>query len=1560
MGVVVPNFASSTEDRVSGALIVDGGLRFDSGKSHYLSRTPSTVGNRKTWTWSGWVKLAKTSFNNLLECVGPTTPGTRTSFMINDLDKIDLFTDNTSSSRITTTQVFRDYSAWYHIVLAVDTTQATASNRVKIYVNGSQITTFSTATYPSQNLDTQVNNTQLHTIGRVYDPFYANMYLADVHFIDGQALGPEYFGYTDPFTNTWRPKKFSGSFALETASSFTLSNSDFSANNLRSGSNAVTSGVLTDGTLNYDQTFYGNNGANGAYLDIDMTGSSTGELFLVRYWNAAEAGGQTITATCKQVDSGGNDISGTSVSQTWTQGQKWNDGSGYIQQTIQSNTSKIRLIFSGNSNNSFGWGIGEVQVEQLRLNQNSFHLPFDGSAPIGQDQSGRGNNWTPVNFGGSNTIEKATGALPILNTDGGGKVATPGVLGSKIGKTYTVTVPGGTGGGYYLDGIQKPTLNLIRGATYTFDQSDSSNTGHPLVFATIANENNYSDGVTTNGTPGSAGAYTRITVPHNAPDTLYYHCSVHSGMGGSTSQTTDIKKADPYAWKNVLALPLVGIKSDFSNQINSGTTEKVVTNTGTADASTAQSNFYGGSFYFDGTNDYLSIPDNTDFEPGTGDFTIECWIYPTAAGGNGVMIASHGGTAFGDQPGWSLLLRTDKKIQLYSQATPYPGSTNNLISNNTIQLNTWNHIAVTRNGTTQRIFLNGVLDNSNTSSLNIGTTYSFYIGRSQGLNGEYWSRYSGYINDFRFYKGLAKYTSNFIPASTDPDIVPDSPSGVSYSSNVALVPSTDGAVAFDGSGDYLSIPNSSDFIPGTNDFTIEGFFYLSAHSTGDTTNLYGINNGGGLNPKITVYVDPNGTLHFDFTTAGGASLITSSSGTITTGVWYHIAFVRNSGVFNGYVNGSSVGSSSAGINLTGLTQPFFIGYIGESYGTTLNGFVSNFNFINGTALYTSNFTPPSAPLTSTETTKLLCCKSNSSATAADVTPGTITANGNAAATNFNPFTVNINTQRGKQSGYATLNPLAKDSSLTLSNGNLEAVASGLTFKATAGTIYVSSGKWYAEFTLGSGTVGDMTVGVVNTQYSFTTAQYIGSNSNSWGYYSGNGQKYTNGSGSSYGSTFSTSDVIGVALDMDAGTLTFYKNGVSQGQAFTSITGTVTFGVATYSTGQWIANFGQKPFKFPPPAGFQPLTLANTPRPTIVRPDQYVDITTWTGTGAARDINVGWKPDFVWIKERGSTGGHVLYDTVRGATKHLASHSTNGENTDTDALTSFTSNGFSLGSGYTVVSVNGSTRTYVGWSWKAGGNSNTFNIDDVGYATASAAGLTAGTITPTGASVNTKSGFSIIKYQGSDNDGDSVAHGLLSTPSFIIIKDLSETTNWRVWHKVLGYSSISDILILNSTAAAAANNDRITAVDSTKFTLTQSGGSGGGVNKTGNSYIAYSWAEIPGFSKFGSYTGNGSTDGPVIITGFRPKYILVKRTDTTSQWSIWDAARNTYNAAGSNLWADTNETETTSSAYNVDFLSNGFKLRNTHADRNASGGTYIYAAFAETPTFNLYGAQSNAR
>jgi hypothetical protein len=350
------------------------------------------------------------------------------------------------------------------------------------------------------------------------------------------------------------------------------------------------------------------------------------------------------------------------------------------------------------------------------------------------------------------------------------------------------------------------------------------------------------------------------------------------------------------------------------------------------------------------------------------------------------------------------------------------------------------------------------------------------------------------------------------------------------------------------------------------------------------------------------------------------------------------------------------------------------------------------------------------------------------------------------------------------------------------------------------------------------------------------------------------------------------------------------------------------------------------------------------------------VATYTGTGAARSINTGFKPDFVWLKSRSSGSySHNLYDAVRGATKILYSDSTSSENTDANGLTAFNSDGFSLGS---TAATNESSTTYVAWAWKAGGNSNTFNINDVGYATASAAGLTAGTITPTGASVNTKSGFSIVKWNGSGSSG-TLSHGLGNTPGLILLKGTSSgegSNNWRTYHSALG-TSPSNTLFLNLTNASSSNTERISAVGTNTFTLS-SGGSG--VNESGQSYISYLWAEIPGFSKFGTYTGNASSNGPMIVTGFRPRFLLVKNSQNTDGWSMWDAARDPYNEVIYKIEPNSSGAEGSNSVHKFDFLSNGFKVRGDWAGINGSGNTIIYAAFAETPTQNLYGAQANAR
>jgi hypothetical protein len=266
------------------------------------------------------------------------------------------------------------------------------------------------------------------------------------------------------------------------------------------------------------------------------------------------------------------------------------------------------------------------------------------------------------------------------------------------------------------------------------------------------------------------------------------------------------------------------------------------------------------------------------------------------------------------------------------------------------------------------------------------------------------------------------------------------------------------------------------------------------------------------------------------------------------------------------------------------------------------------------------------------------------------------------------------------------------------------------------------------------------------------------------------------------------------------------------------------------------------------------------------------------------------------------------------------------------------------------------------AWKAGGNSNTFNIDDVGYDTASAAGLTAGTITPTGASVNTKSGFSIVSWTG-NGDAASIAHGLGVEPHLIIHKFRGGTSNWSVYTKVTGAGGR---LKLNTTDAFSSDGAFPTTPTSSLFYVNA------GSNDNGVSMIAYCWAEIPGLSKFGTYTGTSGQN--FISLGFEPELVIIKNSSSSSYltytgWAMFDSERTPYNVVSNALFANKSQAENlrgnggsvTVADFSLDLLSNGFCLRDNGASEiNLSGNTYIYAAWAKAPTFNLYGGQANAR
>jgi hypothetical protein len=522
--------------------------------------------------------------------------------------------------------------------------------------------------------------------------------------------------------------------------------------------------------------------------------------------------------------------------------------------------------------------------------------------------------------------------------------------------------------------------------------------------------------------------------------------------------------------------------------------------------------------------------------------------------------------------------------------------------------------------------------------------------------------------------------------------------------------------------------------------------------------------------------------------------------------------------------------------------------------------------------------------------------------------------------------------------YATLNPINKGAGVVLTNGSLD-YTNNATYRAVVGTIAVSTGKYYWEVTVSTNSwdigVCEATSKVIDQSTSPSLCLF--------GYSCFNGNKYIGASktASSYDTSggISGATVLGFAVDFTTGTATIYRDNVSKGVIHTWTPGVdyvPYIGYDTTPSGIASFNFGQRAFAYTAPSGFKALCTTNLPTPTIgatstTLAGKYFNAITYTGDGtASRSITgVGFRPDFVWIKNRTVANFHQLHDAVRGATVGmLASNSTNAEDS-AYPLTSFNTDGYTTKSG-AQDGTNNSGSAIVAWNWNAGG-SNATN--------------TAGTITST-VRANTTSGFSIVTYTGNATSGATVGHGLGATPAMIIVKNRSTGTNWPVYHANL--TSAAYLLTLNTTNAqatdsAAWNN---TAPTSTLFTL----GNSTGTNGSTNNLVAYCFAPVAGYSAFGSYTGNGSTDGPFVYLGFRPEFIMFKRTDATSNWLIIDAARSPYNQTNEVLLPNSSSAEGTGAGYGAyDFLSNGFKPRNVVANEtNVSGGTYIYAAFAEFP------------
>ena len=341
--------------------------------------------------------------------------------------------------------------------------------------------------------------------------------------------------------------------------------------------------------------------------------------------------------------------------------------------------------------------------------------------------------------------------------------------------------------------------------------------------------------------------------------------------------------------------------------------------------------------------------------------------------------------------------------------------------------------------------------------------------------------------------------------------------------------------------------------------------------------------------------------------------------------------------------------------------------------------------------------------------------------------------------------------------------------------------------------------------------------------------------------------------------------------------------------------------------------------------------------TIDDPTIYFNTVLFSGNETARSITgIGFQPDWVWIKDRSQSYNHHLFDSVRGATKRLKSDVADAESTNAQTLTAFGSDGFSLG---TDNATNGNGSNVVSWNWLAGG---------------SASSNTDGDITSS-VSANTTAGFSIVSYTGTGST-DTIGHGLGAKPSVILVKKRNGSANWYMYHHKNTSAPETDFLTLNSTAATSdnANNWNDTEPASSVFSV----GASGTTNPSSGTMIAYCFAEKQGYSKFGSYTGNGNADGPFIYTGFKPAWVLQKNISATQGWQLQDNKREGYN--GDNDLLQPHDSAAESGVNRIDILSNGFKVITTDAGQNTSGATYIYMTFAESPFVTSTGIPTTAR
>ena len=716
--------------------------------------------------------------------------------------------------------------------------------------------------------------------------------------------------------------------------------------------------------------------------------------------------------------------------------------------------------------------------------------------------------------------------------------------------------------------------------------------------------------------------------------------------------------------------------------------------------------------------------------------------------------------------------------------------------------------------------------------------------------------------------------------------------------------------------------------------------WIKRGKLGTLQEMYGGYDGATVN-VTKLYFTANDTLGFNF---GGATMLTVETNAVyrDPSAWYHIVLSIDTTQavdidrVTLYVNGEELSDfkSSAYPALNQncqlwLNNQALIGKRTVYY----DGYMSEFNYIEGQALTPSDFGETGKfgewlpkKYTGTYGTNGFYLEALDSADLGKDTSG----NGN-DWTNTNVVQVTDT----PTDNYAVFNPLIPPSARTaISDGNLTVLGTSTIESGNDyGTIGIDNGKWYWETNVirNSSASAYPILGAV---------QYLQPNSNGgstgsavtkgFGIFSSGGV-YKEGSLITTTTSFTAGDIIGIALNIDDLEVTFYKNGNPIYTLTSLAAGTYWSGVSSYANSEASINFGQKDFAYAVPTGFKALSTKNLPDATVV-PSKNFGVRLRTGTGVEATVSdLGFQPDLLWTKTRSwddplITGiNHNLHSTLMAQNySFLQTNTTDPENsTATNYYMTPTSTGYNVGTGDNINQVN---HTFVDWLWKAG--TEVTNTD--------------GDIT-TSVSANTTAGFSIVTFTGTGVITDTIGHGLGTTPEMMFVRGRSVGSGWFTYNKTMGNGKF---MYLNTTQAETTSSGvwNNTSPTNTVFVT--------GSASDGVTMVAYCFASVEGYSKIGSYTGNSSTDGPFVYTGFRPAYVLVKNSTSGGlSWVINDTSRDTYNVCNKDLIADGANAESNPIPGRMDILSNGFKIRSSANSVNQNGNTLIYMAFAEHPFKN---------